>query len=110
MRDDVPLLNHDKLTIRFLRIYSVAVLGPELMVCYLILFWYAKCQQIGKKRRWVIISSVKTEYVWACIRFTTVAVSIFQTGISVLSDFSWYICDFQPLVQWVPVFVGLKRP
>jgi len=49
MRDDVPSLNSNKLTIRFLRIYNVAGLGRELTVYDLILFCYSKCQQIGRK-------------------------------------------------------------
>ena len=49
MRDDVASPNLDKLTGRFLRTYSVAVLGRELIVYNLILFWYAKCQQIEGK-------------------------------------------------------------
>lgn len=38
MRDDVASPNLDKLTGRFLRTYSVAVLGRELIVYNLILF------------------------------------------------------------------------
>jgi hypothetical protein len=49
MRDDVASLNRNKLTNRFLRPYSVAVLGRELIVRDLISFCYAKCQQIERK-------------------------------------------------------------
>lgn len=49
LRNDVASVNLKKFTSRFLRIYSVAVLGRELIVYVLILFWYAKCKQIGRK-------------------------------------------------------------
>jgi len=41
----------------------------------------------------------------------TTAVSIFHTGVAVLSEFSWFTYDFEPPAQWVPVLLrGVEGP